>query len=710
MARSDKDVPQQLVLADALAGAIRGRKVKSALFATFEFEPEFFELNVLPCLFAEGAWSHMPNVKRQQVGDALRAVNEVAVFFDRRGLRAGAGSARLDYERIALARPYGVFHAKNILLLLENVDEEGSNVTWESLALLTTSANLTRCGWHENLEVAQVMELVPGDASAVRGDLLHKRGLLSVLQDSSPGSQASLAIEKMRRFLLEEAVAPAYLKQDGLLRPRLYVGREAFPQFLCEAGRIMPGEYCLEIISPFFDNTADASTLASLIEAVEPVETRVYLPIGDDGKAQCTEEYSNALRSSEFLEPYAVHWARLPEELTRWSKKTANTKNRNVHAKAYRLFRRGRSRAEWREIQVVGSVNLTGAAHAGDTQRNFETAMLVEVPCQHEPDWWMRRLSSLPPDFIGRKSEDDTGTLACHELTLQYDWQEAVLKYFWKLESQVPPRARITANGCPLFDIESVSFDRWCELDATAATALRDHLTSSSLVELAIEGELPQPLLVQELNMARKPSLLDQLTAAEILEYWSLLTPERRNEYLERKLAELLERVEGNRDIRAPAEAPESLFDRFAGIFHAFSCLEEHVLEALKRGAEKEARYRLLGESYDSLPTLVRQAKKSVDKDPIVAYVTLLCACQVFGRLRSQLKTLGIETSLLTDTKVRKACDAYEEKWQEDCKAAKGQIALDDAVDNEKFFAWYEDAFRKPVRRASQMEVQEENR
>ena len=50
MARSETNIPQQLVLADALVSAIRGRKVKSALFATFEFEPEFFELNVLPCL------------------------------------------------------------------------------------------------------------------------------------------------------------------------------------------------------------------------------------------------------------------------------------------------------------------------------------------------------------------------------------------------------------------------------------------------------------------------------------------------------------------------------------------------------------------------------------------------------------------------------------------------------------------------------------
>jgi hypothetical protein len=387
--------------------------VKSALFATFEFQPEFFELNVLPCLFADGAWSQMPNVKRQQVGDALRGLNEVAVFFDRRGLKPGAGSARLDYERVALTRPYGVFHAKNILLLLENNDEQNADPAWESLVLFTTSANLTRCGWHENLEVAQAMELMPGDTSAVRGDLLHKRGLLSVLQDASPGSQASLAIDKIRRFLREEAAAPGYLKQDGLLRPRLYVGREAFPEFLCDAGRIGPGEYCLEIVSPFFDNTADARTLAALLEAVKPIETRVYLPVGDDGKAQCTEEYSNALRTSELLQSHEVHWGRLPEDLTRWSRKIANTKNRNVHAKVYRLFKGGRSRADWREIQVVGSVNLTGAAHAGDVQRNFETAMLVEMPCQHEPDWWIE--TNFLTDSKVRKACD----------TYEENWREA---------------------------------------------------------------------------------------------------------------------------------------------------------------------------------------------------------------------------------------------------------------------------------------------
>ena len=103
MARNDAQTPRQIVLSEALIGAIASRKVKAAVFTTFAFEPEFFELHVLPCLFADAAWSHMPNVKRLQVGDALRGVTHVAVFFDRRGLNPGGGAARLDYDRIALS-------------------------------------------------------------------------------------------------------------------------------------------------------------------------------------------------------------------------------------------------------------------------------------------------------------------------------------------------------------------------------------------------------------------------------------------------------------------------------------------------------------------------------------------------------------------------------------------------------------------------------
>ena len=127
MPRNDAGTPEQIVLSDAVTQAVGGRRVTAAVFTTFEFEPDFFELHVLPCLFPNVAWSHMPNVKRVQVGEALLGLEHAAVFYDRRGLRPEGGAARLDYERIGLARPAGVFHAKNILLLLESPAEDGAD-------------------------------------------------------------------------------------------------------------------------------------------------------------------------------------------------------------------------------------------------------------------------------------------------------------------------------------------------------------------------------------------------------------------------------------------------------------------------------------------------------------------------------------------------------------------------------------------------------
>ena len=421
MPRNDAGTPEQIVLSDALTRVVGDRRVTAAVFTTFEFEPDFFELHVLPCLFPNVAWSHMPNVKRVQVGEALVGLEHVAVFYDRRGLRSEGGAARLDYERIGLARAAGVFHAKNILLLVESPaeDEADDDQRCQSLVVVTTSANLTRSGWHENLEVAQVLEIESGEASAVRDDMLHKRGLLSVLEDAAPGGSTSDAMSQVaataviREFLLQQTESPAHRKHRGRLRPRLFVGREKFAEFLRVAGRIDPNEYCLEIISPFFENTAEASTLRALLDAVQPAETRIYLPLADDGTARCSKEFFQAVQGMD-----RVRWASLPTKMTQWSRKGDKTKHRNVHAKVYRLFKGGRAKDDWRDVQIVGSVNLTGAAHAGGAVRNFETAMLVDLECPNRPDWWLTPLDKPAGAFDFCVSEHDAGSLACLELTL----------------------------------------------------------------------------------------------------------------------------------------------------------------------------------------------------------------------------------------------------------------------------------------------------
>ena len=115
--------------------------------------------------------------------------------------------------------------------------------------------------------------------------MLGQGGLLWFLEHLSPDRAPQPAVQAIRQFLREHTQSPLRLKHGGRLRPRLYVGRQRFPGFLGDEGRIAPDEYCLEIVSPFFENTADARTLIALLEAVNPVETRIYLPRDDDGTA-----------------------------------------------------------------------------------------------------------------------------------------------------------------------------------------------------------------------------------------------------------------------------------------------------------------------------------------------------------------------------------------------------------------------------------------
>ena len=170
----------------------------------------------------------------------------------------------------------------------------------------------------------------------------------------------------------------------------------------------------------------------------------------------------------------------------------------------------------------------------------------------------MTPLETLPARFAPQASDEDAGTLACHELTLRFDWEKVRLDYFWKAESRRPQRASMLANGCSLFEFEKIVFDAWRRWTTRLVQSIQDRLKTSSLVELLVEGELPQPLLVQEVNMDQKPPLLEQLTAAEILEYWSLLTQDQRNDFLERKLAACWNRPRDRKELSR--RSPRSRF------------------------------------------------------------------------------------------------------------------------------------------------------
>jgi hypothetical protein len=230
-------------------------------------------------------------------------------------------------------------------------------------------------------------------------------------------------------------------------------------------------------------------------------------------------------------------------------------------------------------------------------------------------------------------------------------------------------------------------------LDEATSREIGALLRSTSFLEARIDGGPSATILVREEGMAKKPSILLSLTAEEILRYWSLLSPEQREAFLIER-ADLLTREGLVPPGTPPVGRTDSLFDRFAGIFHAFARLEEHVQEALRRGREAEAVYRLLGRKYDSLPALVDKVLRDETGDPVSRYITLLTAQQLLRRFEQD------EETQIADFVTRHRNEFRQlQRVLEEIVVVRARLDLGAPNERDDFLDWYERAFLAEAKR-----------
>jgi hypothetical protein len=613
------DIPHA-VLSEHFEERMQGRRLRSAMFLTYQFEPAFFEQQVLP-VFLDVPVSHAESIRLVQLEDALRNLpGEIAVYYDANGLNSGdGGSAKLDVRRIPIRHRTGVFHPKNVFLLLESQREGESGRPEQTLVLASLSANLTRAGWWENVECCHVEEIAEGGVSRLRNDLI---AFLGSLRNRAAVSREQRAVREILTFLRQ--VQPRLQKSaGGHLHTHFFAGREPLPDFLDRiAGEHLRGTY-LEVISPFFDDAPSSQPLEDLIARFHPKEVRVFLPRSNAGEALCRGELYDAVCALP-----TVHWGHLPQELLRISRHE-ETAGRGVHAKVYRFFTQNPKR----EICFIGSADLTRAAH--QSGGNVETGFLVDQVPARRPDFWLSIESRRPSEFQQRNEDEPSVATGGTRLNLTYHWDRKVAEAYWD-SSGTSGALRLTARGVEVGTIGPQPPRTWTCLPSELANRVKHFLAETSLFLVHSEANAPVPLLVQEEGMSHKPSLLFVLSAADILRYWALLTPAQRAAFLEVRApvialtglgAELVTRVQA-------VLSSDTLFDQFAGIFHAFGCVERTVRAALDAGNHKEADYRIFGRKYDSLGSLLeRIGSDAAADDDVNRYVTLLCAHQLAREL-----------------------------------------------------------------------------
>ena len=646
------------VLSERFQEHMRGRRLKSAVFLTFRFDPAFFEQEVLPVLL-DIPLSHVGAIRLLQLEDALKSnVDEIAVYYDRGALIGDP--AKLDIRRTPVSRRTGFFHPKNVLALAEDIEPDEGGYHCRHLIVAAMSANLTRAGWWENVEACHIEEVSEGQRCGYRNDL---RQLARQLKRESPPGEEHRALQQIQRFLTRVDQRKKS-KTEGAFHSRLYTGLQSVPDFVEQTFGHALDDLYLEVISPYFDNSASSKPLMQLIERFHPREVRILLPRGTDGRALCKERYYTAIKAL----PNAA-WGRLKDQKLLRGGSGASVAERTVHAKVYRFFHPRRRF----EVCLVGSVNLTNAAHSEGG--NFETAFLVQTQPRAAPDWWLSIDRNAPLSF--QEEAEDSGAVRSRgaALAIRFFWDSERAEVYWN-EREPAPQMEIQAQGVRLFELNGLPPLEWKPLAPGAARELARVLRSTSFLSVLIEGEEPALVLVQEEAMAHKPSLLHTLSAADILRYWSLLTPEQRADFLEERIAEIPDALReiGLEQLPQMNRGRETLFDTFAGVFHAFGSLERAVRAALENGREKEAVYRLFGKKYDSLPRLLdRVLDEETEGDHVLQYVIVLSAEQLlrevestepefFDRHRSELRTLRTRLSRLDELRQRFAFGTPEER------------------------------------------------
>jgi hypothetical protein len=672
------DIPHA-VLSEHFQERLRDRRLRSAVFTTYKFDPGFFEQEIIPVLI-DIPVSHSKAIRLVQLEDALRDLKgEIAVYYDANGLIGESESARLDIRRIPIRHRTGIFHAKTVFLLLESTEADEGQTQAKSLLVANLSSNLTRAGWWENVESCHVEEIVEGTKTSLRDQI---KAFLTALKKRTKAVNDHGAVNEILKFL--KGVKPWNKRSvQGRLQTHFFDGSQSLADFLDDkAGQLIRGSN-LEIISPYFDDAGVCTPLLQLVNRFQPREVRVFLPRSNAGEGLCRAELYESVSAVP-----NVTWGRLERELLR-SGSSENAVDRFVHAKIYRFFTANPKR----EISFVGSANLTCPAH--DAGGNLETGFLVDFAPPRRPDFWLTTNLKRPQEFQVHTENEEAAASGGTRLNLRYHWDSATAEVFWDA-ADISPELRLEARGLGLGTLRPIKPREWLSLSDELTKNIGAILTETSLITVYGESNEPTYLLVQEEAMWKKPSLLMSLSAADILTYWSLLTSEQRAAFIEARASELVLLGEGS-DLVTRARIcskEQTLFDQFAGFFHAFGCLERSIRAALDENRVKEASYRLFGNKYDSLGHLLERVAETESKfDDVDRYLIVSCAKQLCRQIKEDYADFW--------KKHHREAKELEAKYEDQSIARESLIAMS-PIEMPAFLQWFDKWF---YLRATKVEI-----
>ncbi len=642
-----------LTISEAFREVIGEREVVQAFFTTYSFEPDFFELEVLPLLLGNPALSSNESIRYYQLQSLMRQhAGRLAVVYDLSVFDPQL-APRLEVDYLPMRVGGACQHAKLMVLVVR--DRKSKQL---SIVLGAGSFNLTKAGWWENLEVGHWVELSEGSAPVNILEPLIDALRFYQARTPSPVLDDILSLAMAFEASTADPNCSFYFSGNG-------AAHRHFDTFIAEH---TDADASLEIISPFFADDGNNRTIIDFL-ARYPSAT-VLLPLDEQGQALVDRQ-----SVYEALPRESIAWGQWCESV-RKSHLDPKSPHRRLHAKIYQAH----GEDPWR---FVGSVNLSFKAFRQNVEAGFllkgGDAKPLLVALQARPDRFKVEVEA--------SSASAAGDLEMPPICVTFDWQTDLLHTSCSatgelvlLNSAAEILVSVPLNGA--------------DDQLSPAPQLKTHLQGSSLMYarwLTDAGEAEGTVLVSQRNLFCRPTHLPALDLQALLKIFIGMHESRRLELFGDLAVRLLHasQDDGVQDEFLPEPTAEGAFESFFAEFSqvngAFWELAERLAKAEREGDFQTLAYYLKGQQPDSLrkvlASIVGSDSTNKEVSLIVRYLTLLSVTDL-------LKRFAAHTDEALIHEAEKALTALERNEL---------LTQLDGAEGEHFIRWFKTKFFEPV-------------
>lgn len=539
---------ESYILKERVKSLVNGRKVISALFYTFNFDPKFFENYVMPLLVPEMEFTNN-NIANNIIWRRLYKDNKVpsiTIYFDQDA--KGDNGPMLDYKLVPVNMPMvgknkGNFHPKHSFILVED------SVNQQELIVITGSNNITQGGWCENIECVAEQLLINNKEFPYEFKTSLRTFITSCYEWFGRKNEWSTA----------EELVFSYLNKIGTTKEReMYFFNSytsSFPDFIKNNILVDPTVNKVEIISPYFSNNPEILN--------EFIERKLKICI----QAPFSQGY--CLLKKEVFDTYRennVKWY-FPEDETR-----------NTHSKVYSFF------GDSKVYTIIGSVNLTDPAWSkveAINKRifNVESAVLFVNKKEDIKSILFNEIKNVDIKFIettGLETENWHERIEIPEIDFLMDWNTETLSWRSKIK-----------NTCELHlnDKVKITINNNKSIDLMGNTLILNSIAKKPILKVieSFGNESRTHLYyINQLGFQKRPMEF-KISTSDIIDAWELLgkVDSELNDWLINRLEQITEQFQDeNGVIVAGATVGKSLLNEMARHFYGLSKLESFLKDS----------------------------------------------------------------------------------------------------------------------------------